>query len=118
MSLCQGVELRGQPVGVEPYHVGPGYGTEASVTKASHVQGWSMAHNPTRAYRMHHTQCPRQTEVNHEGLDISSGSEYLACMFRALGPSLSHMNLAKGACSREVGWEDQKLKVNLGYIAS
>jgi len=42
----------------------------------------------------------------------------LACMFRALGPSLSHINLAKGACSREVGWEDQKLKVNLGYIAS
>lgn len=81
---------------------------------------WSMAHNPTRAGL---TECtipsiPGQTEVNHEGLDISSGAEYLACMFRALGPSLSHINLAKGACSREVGWEDQKLKVNLGYIAS
>lgn len=29
VSLCQGVELRGQLVVVEPYHVGPGYGTEA-----------------------------------------------------------------------------------------
>lgn len=44
VSLGQGVELRGQPVGIEPYHVVQGTELRLSGTKASRVQGCVLEH--------------------------------------------------------------------------
>lgn len=87
-----------------------------SGTKAFHVQGCDL----DDPYLMN--TIPGPTEVNHEGLDIRSVTEYLASMFGALVPSLAHINPATSAClypgTREVGQEDQKFKVIIGYIAT
>lgn len=97
---CVCVKLRGQLVGVKPsfYHVGPGYGTEATWHKSLSCSRlcpgtWHIPSEGLQNYPYLVNTIPGQTEVNHEGLDISSVAEYLASMFGALVPSLAHTNL-------------------------